>query len=105
LNWIPGTVKRLPAESSDLPLPHMGWNSVAQRDNSDLFKDFPPSSEFYFLHSYYFEPAEEGSALARTQYGINFSSAIQRGKIFGAQFHPEKSHGAGIALLKNFAEL
>ena len=106
LGWIPGTVKRFdPARIAErTKLPHMGWNNVRIGD-SPLFRGLEQDSRFYFIHSYYFVPDDPAHSLARSAYGGDFASAVGRNNIFGVQFHPEKSHAAGIVLLKNFAEL
>lgn len=106
LGWVPGTVKRFdPARITErTKLPHMGWNNVRIGD-SPLFRNLEQDSRFYFIHSYYFVPDDPAHCLARSEYGGPFAAAVGRDKIFGVQFHPEKSHAAGIALLKNFAEL
>jgi glutamine amidotransferase len=70
-----------------------------------LFRDIGHGARFYFLHSYYFAPTDKADVLATTDYGARFASAVRRGNIHGVQFHPEKSHGWGIQLLKNFAGL
>lgn len=103
LGWINGKVKKLPL-SSNLPLPHMGWNSVLNTKDSLLLKEMP-DSRFYFLHSYYFQSSQDSNIVAVTNYGCNFPCAIASENIYGVQFHPEKSHGQGIQLLKNFSEL
>jgi glutamine amidotransferase len=64
-----------------------------------------PSDEFYFVHSYYVSVADPQHRLGQTSYGNTFDSAIFNGNIFGVQFHPEKSHSAGLTLLKNFSNL
>jgi len=106
LGWVPGTVKRFdPARIAErTKLPHMGWNNV-RIGNSPLFRNLEQDSRFYFIHSYYFVPDDPSHCLAHSEYGGAFASAVGRDKIFGVQFHPEKSHAPGIALLKNFAEL
>ncbi|MBC6962781.1 MAG: imidazole glycerol phosphate synthase subunit HisH [Nitrosomonas sp.] len=106
LSWIDAEVRRFneSAFTQQTHLPHMGWNDVIPRDVSSLFKSID-SPRFYFLHSYYFAPANPEDILAETDYNGPFPSAVRSGNVFGTQFHPEKSHGWGIQLLKNFAEL
>ncbi|MCL4696717.1 MAG: imidazole glycerol phosphate synthase subunit HisH, partial [Burkholderiaceae bacterium] len=70
-----------------------------------LFAGLGAAARFYFLHSYYFAPNDPADVLASTEYGLRFACAVQRGNVFGVQFHPEKSHAWGIQLLKNFASL
>jgi glutamine amidotransferase len=86
-------------------LPHMGWNSAQPVDMQDLFQEISAEALFYFLHSYYFAPNDTADVLAHTDYGGCFASAVRRHNIYGVQFHPEKSHGWGVQLLKNFAML
>lgn len=107
LGWIDAEVKRF--DRATMPehtlLPHMGWNDVSPRPGDPLFAGLEADARFYFLHSYYFQPSESADALATTNYGGVFVSAVRRDNVMGAQFHPEKSHQWGIQLLKNFAEL
>jgi glutamine amidotransferase len=86
-------------------LPHMGWNDVVPRSDEGLFESLAEDARFYFLHSYYFAPNDPADVLAMTVYGDSFACAVRRGNVHGVQFHPEKSHGWGIQLLKNFASL
>lgn len=104
LGWVPAAVVRFDTArlAQKTHLPHMGWNDVLSDQTDGLFKDLP-APRFYFLHSYYIQPAEPADTLATTQYGLTFASAIARGNIYGTQFHPEKSHHWGIQLLSNFA--
>lgn len=107
LDWIPGDVRQLNAATASRGnlLPHMGWNQVAPSSAETLFRDIG-DSWFYFLHSYYLSPDHPEHVLGATEYnGSRFAAAIGFGNVFGTQFHPEKSHGAGLALLKNFGEL
>lgn len=107
LGWVPGRVRsfRTTPQSAQLPMPHMGWNDVVPAIDTPLFKGLESDARFYFLHSFYFECQDPGHALARASYGFDFSCAVAAGNVYGVQFHPEKSHHYGAALLKNFAEL
>ena len=107
LGWIPGQVKKFDETKIELKpkLPHMGWNVINDTRNHNLFKGIDNDFGFYFVHSFYFECEKEENILATSNYGGEFTSSIYANHIFGTQFHPEKSHGNGIQLLKNFAEL
>jgi imidazole glycerol-phosphate synthase subunit HisH len=107
LGWIKGkTLKFSFTPAQNLKIPHMGWNLVKQVNPSSLIADFPPEPRFYFVHSFYVKAAAEKDVLMRTTYGHEFDSVITNGdNIFGAQFHPEKSHKFGMKLFKNFSEL
>lgn len=89
--------------AAGLKVPHMGWNEVWQLGPHALWQGIADGARFYFVHSYYCEPADEGVAAGRTEYAGAFTSAIARDNIFATQFHPEKSSAAGLALLRNFA--
>ena len=106
LGWIDAEVKRFDESRlrQKTRIPHMGWNDVAPASADLLFRGID-SPRFYFLHSYYVTPNDPGLVLATTEYGDPFASAVCREHVFGVQFHPEKSHGWGVQLLKNFAEL
>lgn len=88
-----------------LKIPHMGWNTVAQRKPSALFEAMHPEPRFYFVHSYHVVCASPGDVLAVASYGGEFVAAVERANIYGMQFHPEKSHKFGMKLLQNFAAL
>ena len=105
LGWVPGKVRRFDEAvlMTKTLLPHMGWNA-AKPKNHPLFSGIE-NPEFYFLHSYFFDPESADDILAHTDYGIRFASAVYRDHIFGVQFHPEKSHDCGVQLLRNFAAL
>jgi len=85
-----------------LKIPHMGWNTIVPRRISPLLDGIPDGSYFYFVHSYYPDPTNEEDILALTCYGYEFASIVERGNIFGCQFHPEKSGKLGALLLSNF---
>ena len=108
LNWVPGHVRafsRNPSTAS-LPMPHMGWNDVHPTTNSRLVAgNFEDASQFYFLHSFYFEAQDRADVAATAHYGLEFDAMVSRGHIHGVQCHPEKSHHSGVQLLKNFVEL
>jgi glutamine amidotransferase len=107
LGWIDGEVKKFDSTliMHKTRLPHMGWNTITPINSSNLLLGFNENSRFYFLHSYYFHCNDKRNEIATTQYGLNYSSAVQKENIFGVQFHPEKSHVNGIQLLNNFANL
>ncbi|MGB7207256.1 MAG: imidazole glycerol phosphate synthase subunit HisH [Pyrinomonadaceae bacterium] len=86
-------------------VPHMGWNQICIKKNSSLMKNVPEFSEFYFVHSYHLKIKNQSDLLNETEYEVTFPSAIEKDNIFGVQYHPEKSHDAGLQLLKNFIEL
>lgn len=88
-----------------LKIPHMGWNEIDFKKDSILAKDLPTESRFYFVHSFHMQPKRVEDVLASTNYGYDFTAAVQKDNIFGVQFHPEKSHKFGMQLLKNFSKL
>lgn len=104
LGVLPGRVRRFPAEvaAQGLKVPHMGWNEVLQLGSHPLWADIPDGSRFYFVHSYFVQPADPALTAARTHYGLDFTCAIATDNIFAVQFHPEKSAYAGLTLLANF---
>lgn len=107
LGWVPGRVRTFKSDplAAAMPLPHMGWNDVDPVAGNQLFKGIETDSRFYFLHSFFFECAEEKYATATASYGTDFACVVQSDNVYGVQFHPEKSHRFGSILLKNFAEL
>ena len=106
LNFVPAkTIKFKFPENSNLKIPHMGWNLVTKKTESVLTKNFTDEFRFYFVHSYHVKCDSPINSILTTNYGYEFDSAIQNENVFGAQFHPEKSHKYGMQLLSNFANI
>lgn len=101
LDIIKGRVKRF---TGSIKIPHMGWNEVKIKKGARNFGGIPDNSYFYFVHSYYVEPEDKDVVAATTEYGREFTSAIEKDNIFGVQFHPEKSGELGLKLLGNFVK-
>lgn len=91
-------------QGNRLKIPHMGWNEVHHSHSHLLWHNIKEGSRFYFVHSYYVNPADEDIVQATTDYGFRFVSAIGRDNVFAVQFHPEKSAQDGLQLLKNFSQ-
>jgi len=104
LGLLPGRVPRFPASNAGLKIPHMGWNEVMQARPHALWNGIADRSRFYFVHSYYPEPADRAMTAATCAYGISFTCAVARDNIFAVQFHPEKSQNSGLQLLANFVQ-
>jgi len=102
LGVFAGQVRRFRPADHALKVPHMGWNEVTQTAPHALWQDIANGERFYFVHSYFCEPADPGVTMATTDYPMPFTAAIARANIFATQFHPEKSHRAGLALYRNF---
>lgn len=107
LGLFPGKVARFAAglrdaEGERLKVPHMGWNQVFQTRVHPLFAGIADGERFYFVHSYHFAPADAGLTLAESEYPERFSCIVGRENIFASQFHTEKSHRAGLQMMKNF---
>ena len=104
LGWIDMECRRLPS-AEGIRIPHMGWNALDIQQESVLFADRQPDARYYFVHSYYMNCAREDDVVATARHGIDFTCAVQRGNIYGTQFHPEKSLRHGLAVLRAFAKL
>jgi imidazole glycerol phosphate synthase glutamine amidotransferase subunit len=100
LSVIPGTVRRFPGRK----IPQIGWNQTITRPESKIFRGLKDNSFFYYIHSYYADPADNSITAAETEYYVRYCCAVERGALAAVQFHPEKSGETGLALLKNWAE-
>ena len=105
--WLTGRSVRFPSDATDrqgrrLKVPHMGWNRVHQRFDHPLWLGIDDAERFYFVHSYYVCPADDGVVAGSSEYGLEFTAAVAGEQLFAVQFHPEKSQRAGLALLSNF---
>jgi imidazole glycerol-phosphate synthase subunit HisH len=105
---IEGEVKKFDAKK--LIVPHMGWNKIklqapGSRLQAKLFKGVKDDTYFYFAHSYYCQPKDKGVVLTTTDYGVRFASSVQKGNIYGVQFHPEKSQKLGLKVFNNFLSM
>jgi imidazole glycerol-phosphate synthase subunit HisH len=102
LGWIHGEVKRFLPHNDSIRIPHIGWNEVHFTRDSPLFAGIESGKDFYFVHSYHFMGCRNEEILGTTPYGYNFPSVVNKGNIYGVQFHPEKSQKTGFDLIKNF---
>jgi len=109
LGVIPGRVVRFPEgmqeQGEKLPVPHMGWNQISLKAETPLFNGIADGSNVYFVHSYYVKPDDPTVIAATCNYGLEFCAAIRKDNVMATQFHPEKSQGIGLQMLKNFAEM
>jgi len=99
--WIKGSVKKIKSNK----LPHIGWNDIIVKKNTEIIEDLGIYKDFYFVNSFYFDPKEKKFVVAETKYGHNFCSIVQKKNIIGVQFHPEKSQKAGKVIIKNFLKM
>jgi glutamine amidotransferase len=107
LGWIGGRVLRIRPRYGTFKVPHMGWNELElRRSDARLFRGVPQGAAFYFLHSYHFVPRPDAAdcVTAVSDHGGEVVAAVERDNVFGVQFHPEKSQGAGLILLRNFMD-
>jgi glutamine amidotransferase len=107
LKWIDAAILKFDEQliQQRTKLPHMGWNDVSPVKEHPLFVGLEQDAIFYFLHSFYFQCENPLDRVAVSEYGLSFSSAVNKDNIYGIQFHPEKSHQYGEKLLHNFAKL
>jgi glutamine amidotransferase len=103
LGYVKGAVKEFSGE--DLKVPQTGWNQLEITSPNGLLRGIPDQTYVYFNHSFYCEPIDPDVTIAKTDYGIQYTSALKFGSIYGVQFHPEKSQDAGLIILKNFVEV
>jgi len=103
LGFFKGNCERF-TKGLNLPLPHMGFNFVSQTE-SKIWTNIPNPSPFYFVHGYRIKHNDKSAKISKIVYGDEFVAFIERKNIYGAQFHPEKSHEVGLLLLKNFINL
>jgi glutamine amidotransferase len=108
LGVMPGRVVRFPAEAMRGPdgmrlkVPHMGWNRVRQARPHPLWQGVPDGAHFYFVHSFFAQPADDTLTVGTSEHGVAFTCAVARDNIFATQFHPEKSAANGLRLYENF---
>ncbi|MFO0753058.1 MAG: imidazole glycerol phosphate synthase subunit HisH [Thermodesulfovibrionales bacterium] len=88
-----------------LKIPHMGWNTARLSRTPPPFREIPDNTYFYFVHSYYVVPEEEGVVASRTEYGLDFVSMVWKDNVIATQFHPEKSQEAGLKVLRGFSDM
>ena len=105
LGLIAGACVRFRPADPSLKVPHMGWNEVRQAPGQrhPVLRGVPDGSEFYFVHSYYLQPADPATVLATAEHGVTFPAIIGQGSLIATQFHSEKSGPVGLAILRNFA--
>jgi len=106
LGWLEAETVRFKFDGADpsLKIPHMGWNTVQISQTHPIFINIPGELRFYFVHSYHVVCRDRQVELGKTTYGYEFTSVVGKDNILGTQFHPEKSHRFGMALLRNFVE-
>jgi imidazole glycerol-phosphate synthase subunit HisH len=102
LGLVAGNVVPIPSSQT---VPHMGWNLVKLPEDMDLFARLPREKHFYFAHSFYADVADTSARIAYTDYGFPMSASVQKGAIYGTQFHPEKSGKVGLKVLENFSKI
>jgi glutamine amidotransferase len=106
LGFVDARCERLPGDAeAGIRVPHMGWSHIRSVRDDPILRGLDANARFYFVHSFHVVCADHADVLATADYGIEFTAMIRRDNIYGAQFHPEKSHRFGLRLLQNFVEL
>ena len=106
LGWLPADTIRFKFNgTAPLKVPHMGWSDLSLTGQSALWQNLPVEPRFYFVHTYHFKFDNTGYVTGQSTYGYEFACAFEKENIFGVQFHPEKSHKYGMAVLNNFSKL
>ena len=105
LNLIPGEVVKLEPINNIDRVPHVGWNNIKVMQGNSILSGVQDKTDFYFVHSYYFNPSDPSTIIATTPHCGNFASIIHLNNVYGTQFHPEKSSQPGLKLLSNFIDL
>lgn len=104
LGWVDADVVKIESSDANIRIPHMGWNDCVRVKDSPIFAGIPSDALFYFTHSYRVECFDESVVTAVSDHGRQIVAAVQKGNIFGTQFHPEKSQSHGLTVLRNFAD-
>tara|TARA_B100000424_G_scaffold212589_1_gene170043 strand:+ start:174 stop:800 length:627 start_codon:yes stop_codon:yes gene_type:complete len=105
LGWISGNVSKIDNQNGKYKLPHIGWNQIEIVKNSKIFKDIESKSHMYFVHSYEFIPKDKDVISATIEYSSKIVCSVEKGNIYGTQFHPEKSDKLGLKIIENFLKL
>jgi glutamine amidotransferase len=105
LGWISGKVSKIDNQNGKYKLPHIGWNEIDIIKDSRIFLGIENKSHMYFVHSYEFVPEDKNVISATTDYSSNIVCSVEKGNIFGTQFHPEKSDKIGLKIINNFINL
>ena len=105
LGLVSGEIVSLRALGCEERVPHIGWNETKAARSDPLFDGLPEAADYYYVHSFALRVAQPDDVLATTDYGCDVTAVVRRGRVWGTQFHPEKSSKAGLRLLRNFIEL
>ena len=104
LGILKGDIIKIPVKEG-MKIPHMGWNSLNIKEGATLFQGIEENPYVYFVHSYYLKAKNENEVAATTEYGVEIHASVEKDNVFACQFHPEKSGGVGLQILKNFLKL